>query len=189
MGTGPKGEQMEGEGDGHIAAFNVVRASRARGHGRRAGSRRYPRRHRMSASDLAQLIEQYHQGLDAFVKGDPEPVLRLCSRRDDVTLANPLGPPARGWDQVEKAAQGASSQSREGAFIGFETISEYATSDLAYNFEIERAQAKLGGADEMSQVSLRVTTVFRREDDGWRIVHRHADPITSPRPIDSIVEQ
>ena len=143
----------------------------------------------MSASDLAQVIEEYHQGLDAFVKGDPEPVLRLVSRRDDVTLANPLGLPARGWDQVEKAAQVAASQSREGAFIGFETISEYATSDLAYNLEIQRTQGKLGGADEMSPISLRVTTVFRREDDGWRIVHRHADPITSPRPIESVVDR
>jgi ketosteroid isomerase-like protein len=143
----------------------------------------------MSASDLAQVTEKYHQGLDAFAKGDPEPVLRLCSRRDDVTLANPLGPPARGWDQVEKAAQAAAFQTREGAFIGFETISEYATSDLAYNFEIQRTQAKLGGADQMTPVSLRVTTIFRREDDGWRIVHRHADPITSPRPIESVVER
>jgi uncharacterized protein (TIGR02246 family) len=143
----------------------------------------------MSASDLAQVIEEYHQGLDAFAKGDPEPMLRLCSRRDDVTLANPLGPPARGWDQVEKAAQAAASQSRGGAFVGFETISEYATPDLAYNLEIQRGQAKLGGADEMSPVSLRVTTIFRREDDGWRIVHRHADPITSPRPIESAMEQ
>jgi hypothetical protein len=32
-----------------------------------------------------------------------------------------------------------------------------------------------------------VTTIFRREDGAWRIVHRHADPITSPRTPESIV--
>ena len=141
----------------------------------------------MSASDLAQVIEEYHQGLDAFVKGDPEPVLRLYSRRDDVTLANPLGPPARGWEQVAKAARDAASLSRGGAFIGFETVSEYDTVDLAYNLEIQRTEAKLGGADEMSPISLRVTTIFRREDDRWRIIHRHADAITAPRPIQSVI--
>jgi ketosteroid isomerase-like protein len=143
----------------------------------------------MFGSDLRQVVEEYHRGLDAFMKGDPGPVLKLCSRRDDVTLANPLGLPARGWDQVEQAAQGAAAQTREGAFIGFETISEYETSDLAYHVEIQRAQGKLGGTDEMSPISLRVTTIFRREDDGWRIVHRHADPITSPRPIESVVKR
>jgi hypothetical protein len=30
-----------------------------------------------------------------------------------------------------------------------------------------------------------VTTIFRREDDAWKIAHRHADPITTPRPIES----
>ena len=143
----------------------------------------------MSASDLAQVIEEYHRALEAFVKGDPEPNKKLFSRRDDVTLANPLGPPARGWNQVETTLDRAASLLREGEATRFERISEYATADLAYILEIERTRAKVGGADEMSPISLRVTTIFRREDDGWRIVHRHADPITSPRPIESAVEQ
>jgi ketosteroid isomerase-like protein len=139
-------------------------------------------------SDLAQVVEKYHRGLDAFMKGDAEPQMQLLSRRDDVTLANPLGPPARGWDEVEKAAKRAVSQTRGGEFTGFETISECATADLAYNLEIQRPQAKLGGADEIVPIALRVTTIFRREDGEWKVVHRHADPITSPRPIESVVD-
>jgi len=143
----------------------------------------------MSASDLAHVIEEYHRALEAFVKGDPEPNKKLFSRRDDVTLANPLGPPALGWNQVEATLDRAASLLREGEPISFERISEYATADLAYILEIERTRAKAAGADEMSPISLRVTTIFRREDDGWRIVHRHADPITSPRPIESALER
>ncbi len=143
----------------------------------------------MSASDLAQVMERDHRALDAFVKGDPEPKKRLFSRRDDVTLANPFGPPARGWNQVEKTLERAASQLREGEAIRFERISEYATAELAYILEIERYRGKVGGANELAPNSLRVTTIFRREDGQWRIVHRHADPITSPRPPESIVEQ
>jgi hypothetical protein len=57
----------------------------------------------MATSDLEQFIERYHRALDAFVQGDPEPVQQLFSRRDDVTLANPLGPAVRGWSQVAEA--------------------------------------------------------------------------------------
>jgi hypothetical protein len=46
----------------------------------------------VSASDLGQIIEQHHRTVYAFVQGDPEPYKQLSSRRDDVTLANPLGP-------------------------------------------------------------------------------------------------
>ena len=51
----------------------------------------------MSAvDDVDGLIEQYHLALDEFLKGNPELVGKLHSRRDDVTLANPYGPP-RAW--------------------------------------------------------------------------------------------
>jgi len=31
--------------------------------------------------------------------------------------------------------------------------------------------------------------VVRPEEGGWRIVHRHADPITAPRGADSVVQR
>lgn len=49
---------------------------------------------------LDTLIERYHQALDAFLRGDPTPLEDLYSRRDDSTLANPFGPPVRGWERV-----------------------------------------------------------------------------------------
>jgi ketosteroid isomerase-like protein len=142
----------------------------------------------MATHDLAQAIEHYHRAVDAFVKGDPEPQKKMLSHRDDVTLANPLGPPARGWSEVEKTLERAVSYLREGESKNFERISGYAAADLAYIVEIERAQAKVGGADELAPISLRVTTIFRREDGEWKVLHRHADPITTPRPITSVLQ-
>jgi ketosteroid isomerase-like protein len=143
----------------------------------------------MSGSGFEQVVEQYHRALDAFVRGDPGPDKELFSRRDDVTLANPLGPPARGWNQVEKTMEAAAGQLREGEPIRFERISVYAAADLAYIVEIERTRGKLGDADQAVPMSLRATTIFRLEDGQWKIVHRHADPIISTRPIESIAEK
>jgi hypothetical protein len=55
----------------------------------------------MMAPDLERVIEQYHQALDEIVKGSADGYRRVWSRRDDVTLANPFGPPVRGWEQVD----------------------------------------------------------------------------------------
>jgi ketosteroid isomerase-like protein len=141
----------------------------------------------MAATDLAQIIEHSHRALDAFMKGDAGPAKALFSRRDDVTLANPFGPAARGWSQVEPTLEQAAAHYREGEATGFERISEYATAELAYIVEVERLRAKVGGADASTPLALRVTTIFRREDGAWKIVHRHADPITTPRPAESIL--
>ncbi len=142
----------------------------------------------MSSSDLAQIIEQYHRAVAAVGQGDPEPAKKLFSRRDDVTLANPFGPAVRGWDLVAQTIERAASQFRDGEAT-FERTSEFATADLAYIVEVERERLKVGGGDDMVSSSLRVTTIFRREDDAWTVVHRHADPITSPRPVESVVDQ
>jgi len=48
---------------------------------------------------------------------------------------------------------------------------------------------KFGGAEEMTPVSLRATTIFRREEGEWKIVHRHADPITTTQPAESVIQQ
>jgi ketosteroid isomerase-like protein len=53
------------------------------------------------------------------------------------------------------------------------------TPELAYTVEIERARTRVGGGAELVPVAIRVTSVFRREDGQWKVVHRHADPITT----------
>ena len=57
----------------------------------------------MSESDVDAVINDYRQALKSFVSGNSQPVAGLFSRRDDVTLANPLGPPHRGGQAVEDA--------------------------------------------------------------------------------------
>jgi ketosteroid isomerase-like protein len=139
--------------------------------------------------DLEEFLEQYHRSVEAVVKGDSSPQERLWSRGDDVTLANPLGPPARGWVEVSNALRSAVSQLSEGEVLELKQISGSSSEDLAYTLELERFLVKVGGAGEPVPSSLRVTTIFRREEEGWKIVHRHADPITTPRPIESVVQE
>ena len=46
--------------------------------------------------DLGQVLEQWQQASGEFLKGNPEPVQKLWSHREDVSLANPFGPPCVG---------------------------------------------------------------------------------------------
>jgi ketosteroid isomerase-like protein len=112
----------------------------------------------------------------------------LHSRRDDVTLANSLGAVRRGWAEVEDATEQAAANFRDGGEVRYEEVSRYVTPELAYVVRVERTETKVGGREELSAVSLRATIIFRREDDTWKIVHRHADPITAARAAESIIQ-
>jgi ketosteroid isomerase-like protein len=133
-------------------------------------------------------VTEYRRALSAMVKGDPKPVTEFFSRRDDVTLANPILPPQLGPAAVGKAIAEAATHLRDGSVLGFEEVSRYVTADLGYVVQIERTQARLAGSEDVIPLALRVTMIFRREGDAWKVAHRHADPITTPQPIDSVLQ-
>jgi ketosteroid isomerase-like protein len=142
-----------------------------------------------AVDDLDQVIEQYQRALGEFVKGNPEPNKGLWSHREDVSLANPLGPPARGWEQVAQTIERAASNIRDGKMVSFETVATYVTPELAYVVWLERVKAKFGGMEDLVPSVLRVTVIFRPEDGTWKVVHRHADPITTPQPAESVIQE
>jgi ketosteroid isomerase-like protein len=142
-----------------------------------------------ATGDLDAAIECHHEALAAFVAGDPEPLKAAYSQREDVSLANPFGPPARGPTQIAETMERAAAHYRDGTATGFEEVSRYAVADLAYTVEIERFETKIGGREDVAPVALRVTTIFRLEEGDWKIVHRHADPILAARPAESVIQQ
>ena len=139
------------------------------------------------SDNLDAALDRIHLALGAFFKSDPEPAKAAYSHQDDVSLANPFGPPVVGWDAVSTAMERAAAHYRDGRVTGFDRIAGYASRELAYIVEIERYLAKVGGADRESPIALRVTTVLRREQAAWKIVHRHADPITTPQAAETVI--
>jgi ketosteroid isomerase-like protein len=134
-------------------------------------------------------LAEYHRAGLEITNGNPEVYKTLYSRRDDVTLANPFGPPARGWSEVSATLDRAAENYRNGEVVGFANVSTVITPDLAYTVEVESYRARVGGAAEIVPVAVRVTTIFRNEDGAWKVTHRHADPITARRPPESVVQR
>lgn len=138
-------------------------------------------------SSLEAFVERCHTALGDIIQGNAEPWTELFSHGDDVSLGNPFGPFVVGIDDVMSAARGAAARYRDGELVGFDRISAYEAANLACVVEVERFRARVGGAAEMAELSLRVSSVFRLEGADWRLAHRHADPITSPRPAESVL--
>ena len=141
-----------------------------------------------AADDLDQVIEQYHQALDEFSRGNPDPVKEFYSGRDDVAIANPFFPLTRGREQVVARLERSVQNFRDGE-VGFQNVVKWVSDELACIVELEEWKAKVGGREDATPFTLRVTTVFRAEGGGWKVVHRHADPITTARPAESGIQE
>lgn len=138
---------------------------------------------------LDRVIDASHEALDAFMRGDTKPFKALYSHEADVSLANPFGPPACGWQATADTMDRAAMHYRDGRAVGFDRMAGYTTPLLAYTVEMEHLEAKIGGSDDITPVTLRVTTVLRPEDGTWKIVHRHADPISTAQAADSVIQR
>ena len=139
-------------------------------------------------SELDKFRDRYHRSVEVFIQGKADVQKPLWSTRDDVTLANPLGPPAKGFDAVCQHMDRAASLISAGQNYTFHTITVVEGTDLAYEVGIESNMVRIGDAPDRVPISLRVTTAFRLEDGEWRIVHRHADPITEERSVQSLAQ-
>ncbi|QCB98542.1 DUF4440 domain-containing protein [Arthrobacter sp. PAMC25564] len=130
---------------------------------------------------LEEVLEQFRDAANQFAKGDPEPAKAVFSHGADVSLANPWGPPVVGWKKVSAALDAAAARFRDGTVTSVDPLTRHVTPNLACFLDVEHWQARIGGGDEISSLDLRVTSIYRPEGTTWALVHRHADPITTPQ--------
>ncbi len=139
-------------------------------------------------TEFDEVLEQAFAALDQIARGDSSGYKALYSRRDDITLANPFGGVGHGWNDVVDRLDRAASVYTDGRATGFEIVTQVVTPELAYTVAIERIEAKVGGQSELAPIAVRVTCVYRRENSGWTLVHRHADPRVNPQTAESVLQ-
>lgn len=130
-------------------------------------------------ADFSAFLDQLESAQNEFARGRPHAFKELWSHTGEVTLSGGHGGAIeRGWDTVATRLDWASSTYQDGDRSS-QTVSGYVGDDVAYVVRMEVIEARIAGQFGRSRQELRVTMVFRRSPDGWRIVHRHADSQTS----------
>jgi ketosteroid isomerase-like protein len=124
---------------------------------------------------LAAVLPPLTAADTAIHNGDAGPRIALWSRKNPVTLFGALQT-KRGWREISPIFEMLASRFSNCESFEYEVIAAGVSGDLAYIAGVEHTTAAVGDAAPQSY-ALRVTTVFRREDGEWRVVHRHADPV------------
>lgn len=107
--------------------------------------------------------------------GKPAAFKAVWSHADDVTLSGGFGGMIeRGWEAINSRIDWAASQfSKSSNTIERLVVNE--SGDLGYVVQVEHVRFQVPGQEKEVRRHYRVTMVFRREPEGWRIVHRQAD--------------
>jgi hypothetical protein len=115
-----------------------------------------------------------------FVQGRPAAFKALWSQRPDVTIFGGFGSGDEGWEKVGARLTWGSSQFSKGS-RSHEVLNTSVIGEFGYVVQIERIRFTVPGQSKESLLELRSTMIMRRESEGWRLVHRHADSQMSRR--------
>lgn len=131
----------------------------------------------VTQDDFRKAVTQAQSAIQRACAGDPEPFKALYSHADDVTIMGAWGAHEFGWAQVGPRLDWAITRFVEG-HITFQPIAIGDSGSLGYTIWIEKGEARLQGSDGIRRFALRVTQLYRRENGAWKIIQRHADPMT-----------
>lgn len=133
----------------------------------------------MPDTSFDSFMQQRRLVAAAFVNGDPEPLREISTEDDPATIYGPGGGIEQGAAHVVEVNEAASSH-----FHGGTTALEilHSGSDERYGYWTgwQSATVQVDGKTEPVPMRLRVTEIFRREDNGWKLIHRHADMLAEP---------
>jgi ketosteroid isomerase-like protein len=110
-------------------------------------------------------------------RGRPESLKALWSHSPEVTLFGVSGGSGEhGWEQVGPRLDWTNTQYSDGT-LTVERIASHVDGNLGYVVQREKVRFTVPGQTQKSILEIRATWIFRRERDGWRIIHRHADSL------------
>lgn len=131
------------------------------------------------ADEAREVAERYAAGLAALMRGDGKTYYdSIGGLTEDFVLMAPVGgPPTKAADYPPERFEQMGRFFRNGAFEQ-QVLATYATEDMIVLATIEGGEVEVGSLPRQPW-RLRVTTVFVRQGGGWKMAHRHADPLVS----------
>lgn len=135
-----------------------------------ANTKNLPAKNDTSFEEFTVRLQKANQEL---VSGNPEPFKALWSKTNQVTATeNRDQAGKKEWEAVAVNLGKGAKATTAGNEYSFENITTQVGSDLACVLQTEHYR-KAGE----NPVDLHVTILCRKENDGWKIVHRQAESV------------
>ena len=123
---------------------------------------------------LAWAKPALHAAEAALVTGDPSRRIEMWSHREPVSLFGAVGVSATGWTQLEPTFRRVASRLTDGQDVTLDVMAYDVVGDMAYTAAVVRFTGTIDGSAPRP-FALRATSVFRREEGEWKVIHEHTD--------------
>lgn len=133
----------------------------------------------MNEADVQELLALVQVAQTDWVNGILHPLFDLSAG----TIFGPFGGPAGGGPGLGEVQAAMASRFHDGTTELDVVDSIICGDDVVCLVIVERNDVRFEGEREHRRWVLRSTMLFRRDGDGWTLLHRHADPLIDRRDL------
>ena len=136
-----------------------------------------PEQRAAEARDVQTVIAQAAEAHEHLMRGDIAAYRRALQTAPDFILMDPFGGIPTGNPKSNEQWARIGRYFKDGRDARFQPVATYRSGDMIVLVANELAHVAVGSLPAQDW-SLRVTLVFRQDQDRWILLHRHADPLT-----------
>jgi NAD(P)H-dependent FMN reductase/ketosteroid isomerase-like protein len=125
--------------------------------------------------DFSSFMKKRERAAAAYVCGDASSLDAMVPHSGDASFFPPNGGSVHGTQQVQERYDRDAKSFAPGGESSFDVLQSGADGDIGYWTGFQNADAKMGSADRKVHMKLRITELFRFQEGGWKLIHRHAD--------------
>ena len=125
--------------------------------------------------DFKRFMQQREAAARDYVCGDATTLAALTAHSGEATFFGPKGGAISGAREVLSSYERDAAIFQPRSETHFEILQLGASQGLGYWVGFQHATVQIKGQAEPIPMKLRVSEVFRREGQAWKLVHRHAD--------------
>ena len=143
----------------------------------RAEDEEAPRTDTNDAAAVMAAMAQFYTALNAVFAGDAAPMSQVWSQGENAMYMGPMGAVKFGWAEI--AAHWKATAAKN---LGGQMHSESEQAVLGGNLAVIYAREKghhMTADGQREEISIRATSVFRKEDGQWKMIGHHTDPYSS----------
>jgi ketosteroid isomerase-like protein len=133
--------------------------------------------------DVQELLRLNDEAQLAWVNGTVHPLFDLSRG----TIFGPFGGPAMGGPDIGPGQAAMAAKFHDGT-VEIERVQTIVSGDVVTLVSVEHNTARFEDDPEPRRWTLRTTMLFRRDPDGWTLLHRHADPLIDRRDLAATLE-
>jgi len=136
-----------------------------------------------SEDEVRKVSEQFYAALNRMAIGERGTMADVWSHSASATAMHPIGGCDVGWEAIGTSFDQVAELASNGK-VELKDQLIRVVGDVAYEVGIEQGELTLGG--HPATIEHRVTNIYERQGDTWKLVHHHTD--TSSAMLDILAK-